>query len=383
MKAPTVSADASASSARMARLLDRRRNYRAELQTAAAARQFCIAYGCGTVFLNIVKTWSQYVARRFDFCCDADPSKWGKTFSLIPCISPSELIDIKADSSVFVALGDFRPAMHFLARNEFPHASLIYKYDLVSSALVSDPSLDLHRISEKLAMVRSMLADKLSAQVFDAIVNRVLDASSPVGLMADVCQGDQYFPADIIRLRSDEVFVDVGAYTGDTASDFVARTHGRFDSIHCFEVDSLNFEILQKTVSALENRSRIHLHPQGLWNQPQDISYSLEETQSSLGEGNALGQVVRLDDVIKEARVTFLKMDIEGAELKALEGARKTILANKPKLAICIYHHFRDLWEIPLLIKTLVPEYRLFLRHHTNLEYESVCYAVLPEDAPE
>ena len=97
--------------------------------------------------------------------------------------------------------------------------------------------------------------------------------------------------------------------------------------------------------------------------------------------GDAKGHVVRLDDAIGKARVTFLKMDIEGAELKALEGSRQTILDNKPKLAICVYHHIKDLWEIPLFIKTLIPEYRIFLRHHTKLEYETVCYALLPAEA--
>lgn len=133
-------------------------------------------------------------------------------------------------------------------------------------------------------------------------------------------------------------------------------------------------------VSALPGAEKIFLHPEGLWNEPLDISYSVELSQSTIGAGDAQGHVARLDDLIGDARVTFLKMDIEGAELKALEGARGTILANRPKLAICVYHHFKDLWEIPLFIKSLVPEYRIFLRHHTKLEYETVCYALPPED---
>lgn len=69
-------------------------------------------------------------------------------------------------------------------------------------------------------------------------------------------------------------------------------------------------------------------------------------------------------------------MDIEGAELKALEGYQNILKAHKPKLAISIYHNFNDLWEIPLYIKKIVPEYKIYIRHHTNDFYETMCYAV-------
>jgi hypothetical protein len=74
--------------------------------------------------------------------------------------------------------------------------------------------------------------------------------------------------------------------------------------------------------------------------------------------------------------VTFIKMDVEGAEPLALRGASRIIRSQKPRLAVCVYHHFSHLWEVPGMIHELVPEHRIYLRHHTNLEYETVCYAV-------
>ena len=70
-------------------------------------------------------------------------------------------------------------------------------------------------------------------------------------------------------------------------------------------------------------------------------------------------------------------MDIEGAEVNALLGAEENIKKQKPKLAICVYHKPEHLWKIPLYIKKIVPDYKLYIRHHTNQEYETVCYAVL------
>ena len=89
--------------------------------------------------------------------------------------------------------------------------------------------------------------------------------------------------------------------------------------------------------------------------------------------------VISIDEAIDpEDRVTIMKMDIEGSELEGLKGARKTIQRDKPKLAICIYHRLEDMTEIPLYIKELVPEYKLYVRHHSSCDSETVLYAVLP-----
>ena len=74
----------------------------------------------------------------------------------------------------------------------------------------------------------------------------------------------------------------------------------------------------------------------------------------------------------------MIKLDVEGAELESLKGAEKTILRDKPKLAVCIYHKPEDLTQIPLYIKNLVPEYKLYIRHHSNRFTETVLYAVMP-----
>lgn len=74
----------------------------------------------------------------------------------------------------------------------------------------------------------------------------------------------------------------------------------------------------------------------------------------------------------------MIKMDVEGSELESLKGAKRTIQRDKPKLAICIYHKPEDMTEIPMFIKELVPEYRLYVRHHSNSDLETVLYAIMP-----
>ena len=86
-------------------------------------------------------------------------------------------------------------------------------------------------------------------------------------------------------------------------------------------------------------------------------------------------KVIPLDTVLENKKISLLKMDIEGAEQNALEGAKKIIQQQTPKLAICIYHSLEDLWEIPLQIKRMVPEYKIGVRHHTIDMGDTVCYA--------
>jgi len=87
--------------------------------------------------------------------------------------------------------------------------------------------------------------------------------------------------------------------------------------------------------------------------------------------------VISIDDFCHNHDIpTYIKMDIEGSELGALEGAQQVIQTAKPKLAIAIYHKATDLWQIPLLIKRFNNDYRLFLRHYTPEIIDTVCYAL-------
>ena len=84
-----------------------------------------------------------------------------------------------------------------------------------------------------------------------------------------------------------------------------------------------------------------------------------------------------IDDIVDPRdKVTFIKMDVEGAELESLKGAKNIILRDCPKLAICIYHKPEDLFEIPILIKEMCREYKIVIRQYADSIFETVCYAV-------
>jgi hypothetical protein len=122
-----------------------------------------------------------------------------------------------------------------------------------------------------------------------------------------------------------------------------------------------------------------------VWNETTELKFNSEGTMASCvsDAGNTIVEVDTIDNILQGQRATFIKMDIEGAELNALKGAEQTIKKYKPKLAICVYHKADDFTTIPQYIKSLVPEYKLYFRVHRCSPQESVLYAVYDDDLTE
>jgi len=187
---------------------------------------------------------------------------------------------------------------------------------------------------------------------------------------------ETYFPSDIFNLGEDEVFVDCGAFGGDSIREFLARTGGNFKQIVAIEPDAANYERLVGALSVL-NADKIKCVQQALGERNDEVRFNaLGTIASGIGEGISAVKSVILDEILVGMEPSFIKMDIEGAELMALRGAAGILRTHRPILAICLYHAAEDLWEIPLWLKALVPEYQLFLRRYSDECWETVCYAV-------
>lgn len=182
-------------------------------------------------------------------------------------------------------------------------------------------------------------------------------------------RGNQYF--DVFKSQEEEVFVDAGSFDGLTITDFVKWTNGSYKRIYAFEPLSDMCRHIQEM-----DVPRTEILNCAAWNKKEDLHFTEARTSSSINsEGEVTVQGMDIDSAVKDDKVTYIKMDIEGSELKALEGARKTILKNHPKLAICIYHKMEDIIEIPSYILSLVPEYKFYIRQYASHICETVLYA--------
>jgi FkbM family methyltransferase len=187
----------------------------------------------------------------------------------------------------------------------------------------------------------------------------------------------QYWQPDLIRLGSDAVFADAGAFDGDTLEQFLHFTGGAFRSAYLFEPDTGNLQDLDKRLQdlPLELRARIHVCAAAVGENDCDISFQRGSgISSSAGAGADSVRCFALDNALPETP-DYIKYDIEGFELLGLHGSARIISEYRPALAVCAYHLQDHLWKIPLLIQSLNPNYRFYLRPHGQI-WETVCYAI-------
>lgn len=189
-------------------------------------------------------------------------------------------------------------------------------------------------------------------------------------------QKEQYFE-DFLQLQTGEaVFVDVGCFDGYTTQEFVKRVP-TYEHIYIFEPDRSNRAVC---ATNLKNLDRLSLLPYGAGKTDETLRFSQAGSASSINPDGTLEIEVRRIDGLVDRNPSFIKMDIEGAEMDAIAGARETIRKSKPTLAICVYHRPSDFWEVPKAILDLVPGYKVYLRHYTESIYETVMYFVHPNE---
>lgn len=190
----------------------------------------------------------------------------------------------------------------------------------------------------------------------------------------------QYFPEDLFALTDHEVFVDVGGYDGDTARLFIEKSNNSFNALHVIEADPSTFARLESWRSTLPGnmKNRVTLYNVAASKEQRTMSFMAKASvDSRISEsGSTLVQCDRLDNLLSGVKPSIIKMDIEGAEYDALQGASNLIHRYSPILAICLYHHQSDLWTIPAFIASRFTGYRLFLKAHTLDGADLVLYAI-------
>lgn len=225
---------------------------------------------------------------------------------------------------------------------------------------------------ERVYKVQSYLADDKSKEIYNKIIS--FRCKKDYRKFPKV-EKDQYFVKDIIGLTDDEVFVDGGGYVGDTTIDFINRVGNKYRRVVIFEPDKVNYDMLQKNLRKYE---RIVSYNKGLYDVTARLPFQSNDGTASriIKSGEQKVDFVAIDDIEECKDATFIKMDIEGAELNALIGAKNTIIRNRPKLAICLYHSDRDILDIIEFVYQLNPTYKLYIRHHSKRQTETVLYAI-------
>lgn len=194
--------------------------------------------------------------------------------------------------------------------------------------------------------------------------------------LMSVERGNIYFEHSIVNLREDEVFIDCGGFTGDTTEAFIMHTHNQYKKILLFEPDK---KIMQTAQNNLKDYKNIVFINKGIGKQEGKLFF---DEKGSIGggmmssEGTTEIMVTSIDETVMEYHPTYIKMDIEGSESDALSGAVKTISSYRPKLAVCVYHHPQDMFELTEFIQKLGLNYKFYLRHYSRMYDDTVLYCI-------
>lgn len=238
---------------------------------------------------------------------------------------------------------------------------------------------------EELEWFAARLHDERSREVLAGYINQRI--SGKYEYCRQFFSPDQYFQ-DFVPLHEDEVFVDCGAWNGDSVLSFLAHLGKRVPrfrgKIHALEPDREAFALL---VDAVKDCDCV-CHNVGAWDEDGVLEFkscrAAYKSSFSLAVDSDLVlfdeiyacPVKTIDGLLGGDRATFIKMDVEGSELRALHGARQSIERHRPSLAVCLYHKIEDIFTIPRFVHSLRSDYKLYVRWHGHSHNELVLYAV-------
>ncbi len=233
---------------------------------------------------------------------------------------------------------------------------------------------EIQRHIVELGAAYAVLTDDVSREVFCRIIRFRL------GLDMDysgyISPEPQYYNELTLSVLPTEGirFVDCGAFDGDSFRDFAAvRTLG---AAYLFEPEGENY---RKLVAGIRPKdATVTCLPLAVSDRHQILSFSGagESATTAGGSSGASVAAVALDEAFPAAPIDFIKLDIEGAEASALKGARNLIARCRPVIAVSLYHKQNDIWELPLLLKSLTEDYDMFIRQHMYNTFNSVLYGV-------
>jgi FkbM family methyltransferase len=359
---------------------------------AVAGRRQIVIFGAGNLGRSLLRGLSGTDLEPVAFA-DNNPRTWGTTADGLPVLSPQDAANRHSQDAAFVVavwhpsrerlMSGLLHQLRNLGCHAVPFPLLFWRH---SSTFLPYFLWDLpeHLLRQRhdVAAAFELLYDDFSRQSF--VEQLQLRLRADFDCIGAPFPGDQYFPG-LFSLTADECFVDCGSYTGDTIQSFISQPSisqpgSAFRKVIAFEADPENFNRLTKWIATLEApvASRISALNAAVGAKRAKLRFRANGGDGArlAADGNVVVECIPIDDLLFEATPTFIKMDIEGAELDALEGARRSIQTHRPILSICAYHQQDHLWRIPLFIHSLVEDYRLFLRPHCGDGWEFVCYAV-------
>ena len=314
-----------------------------------------VLYGMGLGAEKIMDTLSQYGVEISDIFA-SDEFVRGHSFRGFKVLKYSEVCEKYEDFNVVLCFASrLDGVIENIARINGAHSVFAPDVPVAGGGLFSREFIAENE--EKFDFVYNNLADEESRKTYLDILN--FKVSGKIEYLLNSFADKEEIYRDILKLNSFENIIDLGAYDGDTIREFLSFTGGQYSYITALEPDEKNFKKLLRNTEELFDITCLNM---GAWDKKDTLILAGKAGRNSKlsAEGKSV-EVIDIDSL--ELAPTFIKMDIEGAELKALCGAEKTIKEYCPKLYVCAYHRNEDLFALPLKIWELSQDYKIYFRH--------------------
>jgi FkbM family methyltransferase len=347
----------------------------------------CVIFGAGTLGRRALVLLRELDVKPLGIV-DSNSARWGQAIDGVTILSPADAASQFGTTAVFFVTiwNDFHWFVDTAARlralgctTVSTYAPIFWRFGarFMELRLLNEPP---HLLYQQLADVftaESLFADDESLLLYRAnILWRALGDASAFPVPAPK---NTYFPPDLFRLISTESLVDCGAFDGDTLREMLAITGEEFAAFHAIEADTVSAAKLNACIASLPpaTATKVHSHPCAVGAERCTLRFSMSgAATSATGDEGVDVPCVPIDELLGDQSVTFIKMDIEGAEFDALLGARAVIERDAPVLAVCVYHTQADIWRIPLLLRSMKTDYSYFLRTYDGDGFQTVLYAV-------
>ena len=331
----------------------------------ASTKKEIVIYGTGNGAIKTLNKCSEHNIKVSDIFA-SDAFVRGQSFLGYKILTYNQVIEkYGKDIIVLLAFGSENIDMleHFFDLAS-KHELLAPNFPLFGDTHINISFLESNR--EEIMHAYSLLEDDFSRKVFSNICNYKI--SGKVEYLRSISTNRREDITVLLNLSASERYLDLGAYNGDTVDEFLQLTNSQYESIIAVEADKKNFQKLTNRFSQ-QNIVNLNLIYQGIWSEKTCLTFNNAGGRASAIDPNSTTSidVNNIDNILNNQFVSFIKMDIEGAEHQALAGAVHTLTKYQPKLLIAAYHHDDDFFTLPLKLKQINPKYKIFLRKHPYL----------------
>lgn len=331
---------------------------------------------------------------------DSDSERWGTKCETLNVYPPEHLYALSPETHIILITAGTGSVFSITKEIKSVDNFDIFYFNVISDKFLCHFSNQLYDNLSKIKNVENNLSDDMSRKIYRQCVYRRIMGATGEFKELKVADNPQYiFRSMFKKMNDDEIFVDCGGYIGDSVEKLVIAFGNNIKKIYSFECFDENILLLRKTGEELNKdgwTGKLIIAPYAVSDKNAIVTFNnigksesgyLPETRLTVQYNEKLAPIntfevetKTIDSFIPEdEKISFIKMDIEGAEYAALMGAEKIIKKHKPRLAISIYHNPSDYWRIYELLHEFCSDYKFAVRHHANNHLDTVLYAYMED----